>query len=119
MWNAKAGMKVVCIQEFTPSRYYQEVCPTLNAVYTIRTIDTSTIPGSSKIFLRFIEIVNMPHRYEDGYNEVAFDSEHFRPLVSKPDQITNLIDRTIHSEVSLDQADTDGWDRKKKVTEPV
>lgn len=119
MWNAKVGMKVVCIQEFSPSMYYQEVGPTLNSVYTIRSIDTSTIPGNSKIFLRFVEIINMPHRYKDGYNEVAFDSVNFRPLVSKPDQITNLIDRTIHSEVPLDQADTDGWDRKKKVMDPV
>lgn len=77
----KIGMKVVCVMAPLRRDAYQEICPTVGDVLTIREI----VDGDG---LLFVEIVNDKQHYSDGYKEVSFRSSRFVPLLSTMQRIT-------------------------------
>ncbi len=75
------GQKVVCIVGFTRlARGRDETFPIKGEVYTIREIK---LDSGGDTCLRLQEIVNTPRYYAEGFTEMAFDAELFRPLVEK------------------------------------
>tara|TARA_R100000781_G_scaffold113591_1_gene82414 strand:+ start:13677 stop:13958 length:282 start_codon:yes stop_codon:yes gene_type:complete len=71
----KIGQKVVCVEklEFYQLEFDLGVrYPVVGEIYTIRNF--------YKGYLRFVEIVNPKINYIEGFNEVAFIPDKFRPL---------------------------------------
>ena len=74
------GRRVVCVcVNFSREPVWRgtiRVFPTLNCVYTIRTMrDVGDVSG-----LCFAEIVHPPSDFAEGFVEPAFDSRRFRPV---------------------------------------
>lgn len=80
MWDARPGMRVVCICEDFRRDEAGLTYPVLNQVLTIRDVFDAHPDG---LLLRFIEIRNPRREYICGASivtdEGAFGIEHFRP----------------------------------------
>jgi hypothetical protein len=67
------------------------VFPRKSDLLTIRSIETS----DRGTYLRFHEIKNQPFAFEDGFGEMEFNADHFRPIVDRKTDIstfTNILD---------------------------
>lgn len=75
------GQKVVCIKVGTwvPVMYPDEVAPNCGCVLTIRSLRVA--PEDGDLYLMFEEIINPERSHQDGFGEVDFYAERFRPLV--------------------------------------
>jgi hypothetical protein len=83
---AKVGDKVACVLdvELIEDSAESEILPQKGEIYTIRDIE----PGEDGIFLRFVEIVNVPGYYLDGFGECSFHEEGFRPVEPRKTDIS-------------------------------
>ncbi len=80
-----SGQKLVCIKRGPWSNQdLLEQFPVYGQVLTIRSIVRSPICG---VAFRFVEIVNEPHHWGDGFGEAAFVSDRFRPVVERETDI--------------------------------
>lgn len=79
----RVGQKVVCRDGGTFAQMGDEIVPQAGSIYTIRTVEVF----DGRAFLRFMEIVNNPHDYKDGFGEVDFSADGFAPLISQQDDL--------------------------------
>lgn len=80
----KVGAKCVCIRGPLIMPWYNEIGPAIGEVYTVRAIH----PDGDAIWLR--EITNRPQRYDNGYHEMSFFIQRFRPLVTIEDDLSHF-----------------------------
>lgn len=92
------GQKVVCVEDRYFSSCKGEMIPKKGEVLTVRSVSLER----GILALRFVEIVNAPVEYADGYIECKFFSERFRPLLEKGMKI--LQDIAAHPERELEDA---------------
>lgn len=80
----KPGQKVTLIvdQPWTPRQ--GDTTPIFGVVYTIR----SVFDSYGGIGIRFMEIINQPRIHIDGYAEVAFLADSFRPVTERKTDIS-------------------------------
>lgn len=78
------GQKVECIKRDRWTFFSGEIVPVFKGIYTIRAIDVD--PEGT--FLRFVEIVNAPAEYDNGYGECSFWIRRFRPVVERKTDIS-------------------------------
>ena len=78
------GQKVVCVDKCWKNKsnsYPDEIFPTQNQIYTIRTIElVEDGPHINVVVVRLIEIVNKTREYVGGRLEPRFYHWHFKPL---------------------------------------
>lgn len=78
----RVGMKVCCVDEFEAG-YPLVKHPVIGREY-----ETRTIHGDADgTFIRLVEVVNEKFLFVEGFEEPAFDSRCFRPIVSRPTSI--------------------------------
>jgi len=78
------GQKVALARK--PNRVmatFGEAIPVFGPVYTIR--DIFVCAGQE--LLRFVEIVNEPRVYLEGYQECGFNAKYFRPITERKTSI--------------------------------
>lgn len=80
---AKPGAKCVCQKDVWPDQEYGEVVPWRGQLLTIRTVEL--VDGI--LALTFVEIVNQPKQYVEGFFECCFSIRWFRPVVGAADDI--------------------------------
>ena len=66
---------VVCISTPTSRVFHEDILPIIGCVYSIRDIEAR----GTVVAFHLHEIVNKPHGNADGYGEIYFLSERFRP----------------------------------------
>jgi hypothetical protein len=80
--NFRIGQKIVCVDGSRPvDGDYSETFPIEGRVYTIRGFESGLLP-EEELGLLLDEIVNTPRQYAEGFQEIAFRADRFRPLVS-------------------------------------
>lgn len=78
------GMRVVCLTDL--SRHYvlddyPVSVPARDGVYTIRSVFVEPLfRDPAMVFVRLIEVINVPSETEFGPYEAGFAASHFRPL---------------------------------------
>jgi len=70
----KVGQQMVCIDDSGFAKPYGEIVPILNGVYTIRDI----LHYPAGVCLRFNEIVNSVHKYDNATAECSFKQSRFK-----------------------------------------
>lgn len=78
----RVGQKVVCVNDRWMDKAF--ALPVKGSVYTVRDIEVHPSYGT---FIRLVEISNPPARFQDGYFEVSFQVEGFRPVVERKTSI--------------------------------
>ena len=83
---AKVGDKVQCILDvdLIEDSAESDTLPVKGEIYTIRDIEAA----DDGIYLRFVEIVNAPGFYFEGYGECSFHTEGFRPVEPRKTDIS-------------------------------
>lgn len=81
--RAKAGDKVVFVDDSHMDQKRSEKRPTLGGVYTIREI----IVSSGGVAFTLNEIVNKPKQYSRGFGEYALWAWRFRPVKNTDAQV--------------------------------
>ena len=77
----QVGQKVVSLATWSAFPGAESV-PVKDGIYTVRSIETRGGTGH-----RLCEISNQPRDWSNGYGEVAFDANHFRPVVEDTDKL--------------------------------
>ena len=72
------GMKCKCVSRQWHF-YSGEREPVIGSIYTVRTIDFD----EGEYWLRFVELVNAPQDYAQGFLECDWRASCFRPLVTR------------------------------------
>ena len=85
--RAYVGQKVVFVRWFEERPLVGEITPTLNSIYTIREI---ILDDDGGVGIRLVEIINAKREYSDGYEEVCFDANKFRPVKDTTHQVEAL-----------------------------
>lgn len=81
MWEAKPGMKVVCIRDFSSYPVCKgKTLPIINKIYTIEAVDTCVF--SKYVVFHLVEIGRQLVFANNQRYTLAFEKEGFRPLVS-------------------------------------
>jgi hypothetical protein len=77
---ARPGVKCVCIKRDQWKNLQQgEVPPRFGQELTIRSVEL--VDGI--LGLMFVEIVNQPQKYDEGFSECCWDVLNFRPLITR------------------------------------
>jgi hypothetical protein len=89
----RVGQKVTLANDLPWLVNKGECVPVFGTIYTIREF----WEAGGRTGLRFDEIHNEPRTYAEGFFEVAFNIVRFRPVVSRPTDIsifTRILDET-------------------------
>lgn len=91
------GQKVVCVWATWNPRIHKETAPEKDKVYTVREVTSyNNVAG-----IRLVEIVNPHYKYDEGFNECAFDAKGFRPLEEKKEYKAMEIFRKIAADPKI------------------
>lgn len=94
---ARVGAKCVCTRASWNDALRGEKVPHLGQVLTIRSI---VIDADGAAGLTFVEVVNSPRLYIEGFCEATFSVSNFRPLVTTEDDIETHFAQHLHTKLS-------------------
>lgn len=101
----RVGQLVCCIKEGVWKKANREgfIHPDKGGIYTIRTIESAVAPGyEGRILLRFEEIINEPCRFLDGFKEIQWLGDWFRPLTRRNIEIVESLKAPPPADLDLD-----------------
>src|SRR3990167_8365123 len=94
LWDVFPGRKVVCVVGTWLRAHLQPmvIFPRKDVVYTVRDVGEYWHPqvAGFGVGIRLVEITNAPQQYADGYNEISFGLQGFRPLDERATDISSL-----------------------------
>ncbi len=84
--NFRVGQRVVCVRDAKDIIDHdpREAGPQKDSIYTVREV----LLEDDGFYLLFDEIRNQPRYYADGYGEVCWHHEGFRPVVDRKTDIS-------------------------------